>query len=122
MNSGKPNPILFTYRPVPASGTSGSRSPSATTARTTATTTPKLSQSAEETTRRVVESQIKRAEGGDPQASYDLAQRYITQDGVLKDYAEAKRLLEQAVKNADSETLRNKAQAQLDNVNKVLKQ
>ena len=61
-------------------------------------------------------------EGGDPQASYDLAQRYITQDGVLKDYAEAKRLLEQAVKNADSETLRNKAQAQLDNVNKVLKQ
>ena len=41
---------------------------------------------------------------------------------MLKDYAEAKRLLEQAVKNADSETLRNKAQAQLDNVNKVLKQ
>ena len=107
---------------APASGTNGSRSPSTTTARTTATTTPKLSQSAEETTRRVVESQIKRAEGGDPQASYDLAQRYITQDGVLKDYAEAKRLLEQAVKNADSETLRNKAQAQLDNVNKVLKQ
>ena len=107
---------------APASGTSGSRSPSTTTARTTATATPKLSQSAEETTRRVVESQIKRAEGGDPQASYDLAQRYITQDGVLKDYAEAKRLLEQAVKNADSETLRNKAQAQLDNVNKVLKQ
>ena len=82
--------------------------------------TPKPSQSAEETTRKVVESQTKRAAGGDAQASFDLAIRYITENGVFKDYDEAKKLLETAVKNADSQTLREKAQTQLDNVNKVL--
>jgi hypothetical protein len=40
----------------------------------------------------------------------------------VKDYNEAKKLLEQAVKNADSQTLRDKAQTQLDNLNKALKQ
>ncbi len=102
-------------------GTGGSRSGTAgTTTSSTGKTTAKPSQSAEETTRKVVESQMKRAETGDAQASFDLALRYITQDGVLKDYDEAKKLLETAVKNADSQTLRDKAQTQLDNVNKVL--
>ena len=41
---------------------------------------------------------------------------------MLKDDPEAKRLLEQAVKNADSQTLRDKAQTQLDKLNKVLGQ
>ncbi len=82
---------------------------------------PKPSQSAEETTRKVIEAQTKRAEGGDAQAAFDLANRYITENGVLKDYDEAKKLLELAVKNADSQTLRDKAQTQLDNLNKVLK-
>ena len=84
------------------------------------TTPAKPSQSADETLRKVIESQTKRAEGGDPQASFDLAMRYITENGVLKDYGEAKKLLEQAVKNADSQTLKDKAQTQLDNLNKVL--
>ena len=84
------------------------------------TPTPKPSQSAEETTRKVVESQTKRAASGDAQASFDLAIRYITENGVFKDYDEAKKLLETAVKNADSQTLREKAQTQLDNVNRVL--
>ncbi|MEQ2009487.1 MAG: hypothetical protein ABMA26_22115 [Limisphaerales bacterium] len=90
--------------------------------RATTGSTPKPSQSTEETTRKVVESQTKRAASGDAQASFDLANRYITENGVLKDYAEAKKLLETAVKNADTQTLREKAQTQLDNVNKVLKQ
>jgi TPR repeat protein len=83
---------------------------------------PKPSQSAEETARKVIEAQTKRAEGGDAQAAFDLAIRYITENGVVKDYNEAKKLLEQAVKNADSQTLRDKAQTQLDNLNKALKQ
>ncbi len=95
---------------------SGTNAPS----KTASATPPKSSQSAEETTRKVLDSQMKRAAAGDAQASYDLANRYITEDGVFKDYAEAKKLLEQAVKNADSQALREKAQTQLDNVNKVL--
>lgn len=101
----------------PGTGTGGSR---ASTTKATTSAPPKMSQSVEETTRRVIENQIKRAESGDAQASFDLANRYITQDGVEKDYATAKKLLETAVKNADSQTLRDKAQTQLDNVNKVL--
>jgi TPR repeat protein len=88
------------------------------------TTKPKATsaQTAEETKRKVVDAQIKRAASGEAQAQYDLANRYITEDGVLKDYTEAKRLLEQAVKNADTQTLRDKAQTQLDKLNKVLGQ
>jgi hypothetical protein len=79
-------------------------------------------QLSEETQRKIVDAQIKRAASGEAQAQYDLANRFITEDGVLKDYTEAKRLLEQAVKNADSQTLRDKAQTQLDKLNKVLGQ
>lgn len=88
------------------------------------TTRPKATpvQTAEETKRKVVDAQIKRAASGEAQAQYDLANRYITEDGVLKDYTEAKRLLEQAVKNADSQTLRDKAQTQLEQLNKKLGQ
>ena len=107
--------------------TGGSRTPAPMpsqsaeeTTRKVVTPTPKPSQSAEETTRKVVESQTKRAASGDAQAAFDLAIRYITENGVLKDYDEAKKLLETAVKNADTQTLREKAQTQLDNVNKVL--
>jgi len=104
-------------------GTLGSNAPLtksslATTAKPKATT----AQTAEETKRKVVDAQIKRAASGEAQAQYDLANRYITEDGVLKDYTEAKRLLEQAVKNADTQTLRDKAQTQLDKLNKVLGQ
>ena len=81
---------------------------------------PKPSQSAEETLRKVIDSQTKRAEAGDPQAAFDLAVRYITENGVLKDYSEAKKLLEIAVSNADSQTLKEKAQNKLDQLNQVL--
>jgi len=102
--------------------TASSSTSTASTSRTgtSGTYTPKPPQSAEETTRKVVELQTRRAEGGDPQASFDLALRYITENGVQKDYSEARKLLEQAVKNADSQTLRDRAQTQLDNVNRVL--
>lgn len=102
--------------------TASSSPPTASTSRTgtSGTYTPRPPQSAEETTRKVVELQTRRAEGGDPQASFDLALRYITENGVQKDYSEARKLLEQAVKNADSQTLRDRAQTQLDNVNRVL--
>ncbi|MBI5801154.1 MAG: SEL1-like repeat protein [Verrucomicrobia bacterium] len=82
--------------------------------------TPKPPQSAAETERKLIEFQTKRAASGEAQASYDLAIRYFTEDGVAKDYVEAKRLLEQAVKNADTQTLRAKAQTHLDNLNKAL--
>lgn len=102
-------------------GTAGSNAP-ITKSSLANTTKPKTTpvQTAEETKRKVVDAQIKRAASGEAQAQYDLANRYITEDGVLKDYTEARRLLEQAVKNADSQTLRDKAQTQLDNLNKVL--
>jgi hypothetical protein len=99
---------------------SGPRTTKASTGKLASTPAPKPSQSAEETTRKVIESQTRRAQGGDAQAAFDLAIRYITEDGVFKDYAQAKTLLEQAVKNADSQTLRDKAQTQLDNLNRVL--
>ena len=104
-------------------GTLGSNAP-LTKSSLASTTKPKATsaQTAEETKRKVVDAQIKRAASGEAQAQYDLANRYITEDGVLKDYTEAKRLLEQAVKNADSQTLRDKAQTQLDKLNKVLGQ
>jgi len=104
-------------------GTLGSNAP-LTKSSLANTTKPKATsaQTAEETKRKVVDAQIKRAASGEAQAQYDLANRYITEDGVLKDYTEAKRLLEQAVKNADSQTLRDKAQTQLDKLNKVLGQ
>ena len=73
-------------------------------------------QSVEETTRKVVEFQKKRAAGGSPQAAYDLALRYMNGDGVAKDFAEARRLLDQAIKNADSESLKQKAQTQIENL------
>jgi hypothetical protein len=81
---------------------------------------PKPSLTAEDKLRNVIDFRIKRAATGDAQASFDLAINYITEDGVGKDYTEAKRLLEQAVKNADTQTLRERAQTQLDNLNKVL--
>ena len=94
----------------------GKRSPGAAASK--ATGTPR--QSDAETQGKVVDALLKRAAGGEAKAQYDLANRYILEDGVLKDFTEARRLLEQAVKNADSETLRGKAQTQLDNLNKVL--
>ena len=96
----------------------GSRSGTAGNAKTTATTKPP--QLSEETKQKVIELEMKRAGEGQAQASFDLAIRYITENGVLKDYPEAKKLLEQAVKNADTQTLRDRAQTQLDNVNRVL--
>jgi hypothetical protein len=105
-----------------ASTASSGRNSPTTLRPTSPTTAAKPSQSTEETTRKVVEALAKRAEGGDAQSAFDLANRYITENGVLKDYGEAKKLLEQAVKNADSQTLREKAQTQLDNLNKALKQ
>lgn len=101
-----------------AGPSTGPRPTSASTGKSSAP--PKPSQSAEETARKVIEAQTKRAEGGDAQAAFDLALRYITENGVIKDYNEAKKLLEQAVKNADSQSLREKAQTQLDNLNKAL--
>lgn len=92
----------------------------ATTAKQPSKPPPKPSQSKEETTRKVIEVQTLRAAAGDAQAAYDLANRYITEDGVFKDYGVAKQLLEQAVKDASTESLREKAQLQLDNLNKVL--
>jgi hypothetical protein len=102
-----------TSRSGPGTASSKSRSQTATP--------PKPSQTAEETARKVIEAQTKRAEGGDAQSAFDLATRYITEDGVLKDYEQARKLLEQAVKNADSKTLREKAQLKLDDLNKALK-
>lgn len=106
-----------------AAGTSRSAAsspPAATPKKTVAVPTPKPAQSAEDKLRKTIEFRMKRAAAGEAQASFDLAINYITEDGVVKDYVEAKRLLEQAVKNASTETLREKAQTHLDNLNKVL--
>ena len=100
----------------------GSRSGTVGNAKSGSKTTPttKPPQLSEETKQKVIELEMKRAGEGQAQASFDLAIRYITENGVLKDYPEAKKLLEQAVKNADTQTLRDRAQTQLDNVNRVL--
>ena len=104
-----------------STGASASSSSPATSSRkAVASSTPKPSLSADQKLSNVIDSRIKRAATGEAQASFDLAINYYTGDGVEKDYVEAKRLLEQAVKNASTETLRGKAQTHLDNLNKVL--
>lgn len=106
-----------------AAGTSGSTkssAPGTSSKKAVATSPPKPAQSAEERLSNTIEFRKKRAATGEAQASFDLAINYYTGDGVEKDYVEAKRLLEQAVKNASTETLREKAKIHLDNLNKVL--
>jgi TPR repeat protein len=106
-----------------AAGTSGSpksSAPGTSSKKAVATSPPKPAQSAEERLSNTIEFRKKRAATGEAQASFDLAINYITEDGVEKDYVEAKRLLEQAVKNASTETLREKAKIHLENLNKVL--
>ncbi len=104
-----------------ATGTSTkSNSPGSSSKKAVATAPPKPAQSAEEKLQKTIEFRTKRAAAGEAQASLDLAINYFTGDGVEKDYAEAKRLLEQAVKNASTQTLRDKAQTHLDNLNKAL--
>lgn len=106
-----------------AAGTSGSTkssAPGTSSKKAVATSPPKPAQSAEERLSNTIEFRKKRAATGEAQASFDLAINYFTGDGVEKDYVEAKRLLEQAEKNASTETLREKAKIHLDNLNKVL--
>lgn len=106
-----------------AAGTSGSTkssAPGTSSKKAVATSPPKPAQSAEERLSNTIEFRKKRAATGEAQASFDLAINYFTGEGVEKDYVEAKRLLEQAVKNASTETLREKAKIHLDNLNKVL--
>lgn len=50
-------------------------------------------------TKRAVDFQIKRAEGGSATSQYDLAIRYMTGDGVDTDYGKARKWLEEAKKN-----------------------
>ena len=106
-----------------AAGTSGSTkssAPGTSSKKAVATSPPKPAQSAEERLSNTIEFRKKRAATGEAQASFDLAINYFTGEGVEKDYVEAKRLLEQALKNASTETLREKAKIHLDNLNKVL--
>lgn len=65
-------------------------------------------------TKSLVELQKRRAASGDAQAAFDLALRYTKGDGVPQDIAEAKRLLQQAIRNAGTATLKQKAQTELD--------
>ena len=53
-------------------------------------------QSEEETKRKVLEFQMRRAAEGSPQAQYDMAIRYLEGDGVDKDPAKGRELLEQS--------------------------
>ncbi|PHX95676.1 MAG: hypothetical protein CK546_01295 [Pedosphaera sp.] len=106
-----------------AAGTSGSTkssAPGTSSKKAVATSPPKPAQSAEERLSNTIEFRKKRAATGEAEASFDLAINYFTGEGVEKDYVEAKRLLEQAVKNASTETLREKAKIHLENLNKVL--
>ena len=106
-----------------AAGTSGSTkssAPGTSSKKAVATSPPKPAQSAEERLSNTIEFRKKRAATGEAQASFDLAINYFTGEGVEKDYVEAKRLLEQAEKNAGTETLREKAKIHLENLNKVL--
>ena len=106
-----------------AAGTSGSTkssAPGTSSKKAVATSPPKPAQSAEERLSNTIEFRKKRAATGEAQASFDLAINYFTGEGVEKDYVEAKRLLEQAEKNASTETLREKAKIHLNNLNKVL--
>lgn len=62
------------------------------------------SQSAEETARKVLEFQKRRAASGSPVAQYDLGLRYLSGDGVEQDREQARRLLLKSAEggNADA--------------------
>lgn len=69
----------------------------------TATETAKPKGPSEETVRKTVEFQKKRAEDGSTTAQYDLGMRYLTGDGVEKDPETARRWLEAAAKAGHSQ-------------------
>jgi len=56
----------------------------------------------QETLRKTVEFERKRAEGGTAWAQYSLGVRYLTGDGVEKNEADARKWLEEAAKNDDT--------------------
>lgn len=63
--------------------------------------------------KRIVEFQKKRAATGEAQACFDLGLRHATGNGVPQDVAEAKRLLQLSVENANTQTLKTRAKAEL---------
>lgn len=63
-------------------------------------------QSAEETRRKVVESQMRRATNGSAQAQYDLGLRYLSGDGVDKDEAKGREWLEKSAQGGNKEAAR----------------
>ena len=63
-------------------------------------------QSAEETRRKVVESQMRRATNGSAQAQYDLGLRYLSGDGVDKDEAKGREWLEKSAQGGNKEAER----------------
>ncbi len=91
------------------SGSSGKASHSSTANQRRSSPSPAQTpstQSPEETKRKVVESQMKRAEGGSAQAQYDLGLRYLSGDGVGKDDAKAREWLEKSAEGGNSEAKR----------------
>ena len=68
--------------------------------------TPKPAQSVAETTRKVVESQMRRAEEGSAQAQYDLGLRYLSGDGVEQNELKALEWLDKAAKSGSKDAER----------------
>ncbi len=60
----------------------------------------------EEATRKTIEFQKKRAAEGSATAQYDLGMRYLKGDGVEKDEAKGRELLETSAKNENSQAIK----------------
>ena len=94
---GEPGEVaaaLARARAAAAAGTTPATGVQPTTTRRPLLPLPR--QSEEETKRKVLEFQMRRAAEGSPQAQYDMAIRYLEGDGVDKDPAKGRELLEQS--------------------------
>ncbi len=63
-------------------------------------------QSAEETKRKVIEFQMRRAAEGSPQAQYDMGMRYLEGDGVERDPVKGRELLEKSAQGGHGDAVK----------------
>lgn len=97
-SAGKSSPGRNTAGATPRQNQSG-------TAKSAPTNAPPSTMS-EETRRRVVEFQTKRAEGGSAQAQYDIGLRYLTGDGVERDETKAREWLQKSADGGNNQAKR----------------
>ncbi|MFT4690487.1 MAG: hypothetical protein ACJASX_000922 [Limisphaerales bacterium] len=103
------------------SGSSTGSSSSGTNTRSTPNSSTGKQSSGSAAEQRRVESQRERAESGSAAAQLSYGERLAKGDGVEKDLEAAKKMLEGAIENIESNILRRKAEGILNKVNAELK-